>query len=311
MARFLKSSLSPAVLKAKEDLTNLLRTERAMAGSAGKALSFSALSKRSGITASALSQAEAGSMITWRLVEGHLTGCTHSRAKASAKAVLAKGKRLFERYEEARGGVTAAKMVQRQANAYWSRSNTLKIPPSMTTRTEGLHCLTALYKRAGLSLRGLAEATDERLDKGYSHSTLSKAFTGSGQLSPDHLRAILVVCSVPEEQWCTWSEFFAKHDPHKRDADYWILAPTPEGLANLRESFGDALAEALGEVVSNRVAEQAGLDMSTVEGVLIGRPVPSDAISGILTALATFKVPRTTVRKLTRLAQPLRLSPVP
>ncbi|MFJ4895946.1 hypothetical protein ACIP5U_39085 [Streptomyces sp. NPDC088788] len=311
MAHSSNNSLSPAAIKAKEDLTHLLRSERATAGSAGKALAFSVLAARSGIAPSALSQAEAGAMLTWRLVEGHLTACTASRAKANAKLVLAKGKRLFERYEKARGSVTAAKVVQKQANAYWKRTNSLKMPASMRTRTEGLDCLTALYKRADLSLRGLAEATHTQLDKGYSHSTLSKALAGKGPLAPDHLRSILVVCSVPEEQWSTWSEFFSKHDADTPDANHWILTPTPERLAILREDFGEAIAEALEDVVSTRFAKQAGLDMATVGNVLGGKPVPGDVISSILKALTAFPVPRTTVKKLTHLAEPLRLSTMP
>ncbi|MFC8678026.1 helix-turn-helix domain-containing protein [Streptomyces griseorubiginosus] len=305
---------SPAAVKARDELTTFLRIERVTAGRAGKALAFSALAAHSGIAPSALCQVENGVMITWRLVEGHLKGCTHFRAKARAKAVLAKGRRLFDRYEEASGGVTAAKLVEKRANAYWNRSHTLKIAPGMNGQIEGLHCLSALYKRAGLSLRGLAEATDEdeRLDKGYSHSTLSKALSSSVPLTPDHLRAILAVCSVPEEQWHTWSNFFAKHDdPDTHDETYWILAPTPERLATLRTDFGEALDEALGDAVSNRVAEQAGLDLPTVTKLFAGDPVPSEAINGILKALTAFKVPRSTIKKLTSLAQPLQLSTLP
>ncbi|MGY5118349.1 helix-turn-helix domain-containing protein [Streptomyces sp. 900105755] len=278
-----------------------LRSVRLKAGTAGKALILAEVSRRSGISTGALSEAENGISLTWRTIQGHIEACAGSKAKA--KAALATAKRLWDQLQEETATGTLSEKIQKKASAYWSSVNTLKVPPGLSTHEEGLHALTALREQAGFSVRGLAKAMREHMR--ISHSTLSNLPSGKAELTPGRLRAILLVCGVPEQQWDTWAKFFAQHDPKERESSFWVLAPTPERLAMVRKDFGEVLEEIVADMVSTQFAEQAEVDLATVHTMCVGGPVTRDVISRVLKAVTTYDVPRTTVKKLTSLAAPL------
>ncbi|MGW6793844.1 hypothetical protein [Streptomyces chartreusis] len=287
----------------------VLRNLRVNTGTAGKVLVLAEVSRRSGISTGTLSQAENGIRLTWHTIQGHVEACTGSKAKAKASLTLVE--RLFNQLQGDNDSGTTGKTVGEQASTYWSRSRTLKMPPGMVTHEEGLLCLAALREHTGRTLRALAAVLRERTEYTYRHGTLGQVINGKARLTPDHLRAILIACDVPEEQWPTWSRFFVEHDPLQHDESYWALGPTPERAADLRGRFAGALEDALSGVVVNRFTERAELDPATYADLFGGRPVPGDVIARVLAAVTALGIPRQKIRELARLAGPLQLVTAP
>lgn len=289
-------------------IMELLRNARLNAGTAGKALVLTEVAARSGISIGTLSEAERGIRLTWRTIKGHIEACTGLKTKSNT--VLATAERLWDQYqaENTSGATTLKDATRKRARAYWKRHGTLEKPSSIKTHEQGLICLGALREHQGLSLRELATAVHEQTDYTYNHSTLGQVINGNSPLAPDHLRAILIGCQVPEAQWESWSAFFAKHAPGKRDRHDWALAPTPARIAHLHKEFADTLEHALDEqnATAKGFAALTQLDMDTIRDLFDGKHVPRHVISRAAHAAASYGVPRQEMDKLHSLTRMLQ-----
>ncbi|GAA2523660.1 hypothetical protein [Streptomyces longisporus] len=308
-------SLRPETRKA---IGTVLHNLRINAGEAGKALVLNEVAARSGICIGTLSQAENGIRLTWRTIEGHVEACT--RTKAKMNAALRAIKRLIETdaAETGSGATTAEEQVgsaitndaiKKEARAYWNRRSELRMPPGMKSFEDGVLCLSALSDRSCVSLRSLADTMTTKAGCKISHSTLAQIFNGKARLNPTRLRGLLIAHQVPYKSWASWSNFFRNHDPDQRGETYWALPPDPETLTAQRKQFGETLMKAVGEdVIIKRYATLAGTDSATINQIFDGEDVAYGVISRALAAARQYGVSPDTMRKLIKLAAPLKFT---